>query len=108
MEEVRDIFELIDEFCEQRIVNRNSSEHTVRAYRGDLEAFAAWLEENELVLAKLNRRSLRSYLVHLSQKNYYAKTLNRKLSALRSFFSWCFDSEYLKVASACNVGRRCL
>ena len=95
MDDSLDIIDLIDEFCEQRIVNWNCSQHTVRAYRSDLQAFASWLYENNLELLKLNRRTLRSYLVYLSKQDYSTKTLNRKLSALRSFFAWAFASGYM-------------
>lgn len=81
-------FALVGRFCESLEKERNLSPETVRAYRGDLEDFARWAQRNEVDLLTADHRRLRGYLAELSQAGYSRKTVNRRLSAVRSWYSW--------------------
>jgi len=64
-----------------------ASRHTVRAYRGDVEAFAAAVEtrhDREATVSDLNIREVRAHLAELHGLRS-TSTISRKLSALRSF-----------------------
>jgi integrase/recombinase XerC len=66
-----------------------ASDHTVAAYRRDVEAFVGWA--GRLGLAgpgEVDRRVLRRYLGYLSTRRYAARTVARKASALRRWFAW--------------------
>ena len=67
---------------------RNLSPRTVRAYGGDLEAFARWAEREGVSPLGVTHRQLRGYLAELSRAGYSERTVNRHLSALRSLFAW--------------------
>jgi len=73
----------IDRFLER--LTQSSSEHTVRAYRGDLDELAAFLKEEELSLAALNRRHLRAFLARLKKRGLKASSIARRMAAVRSF-----------------------
>lgn len=83
-----DVNTAIDEFCTSLKVERNASEHTIRAYRTDLEAYARWAEREGLDALELPYRRLRGYLGDLGRSGYKRTTINRRLSSLRSFFAW--------------------
>lgn len=68
------------------------SYHTVRAYSIDLEHFKKFIEKKDLLL---NKKSIRSYIAHLSDK-YDASSISRRLSALRSFFKFCRNNGWIK------------
>ena len=79
---------LIDGFLEYLRVQRNASDHTVKAYAEDL--FAARDHWNGLLgrlpaMADLTTRSIRAYLAHLHESGYAASSIARRLSSLRSF-----------------------
>lgn len=62
---------------------------TARAYRSDLDAFATWAERGGVAQpVGVDRRLLRRYLAHLGTRRYARRTVARKASALRRYFSW--------------------
>ncbi len=78
----------VDSFCEAMRIERNASVHTVRAYRTDLLDYARWAKRRHLDAFAVTHRQLRRYLGELDQAQYSRTTINRRLSALRSFFGW--------------------
>lgn len=76
---------------------KNASEHTVRNYGMDLEAFKNYFENSPLLtpttpkevnVSQVDKRLVRSYLADLSAKSNAKRTLLRRLSSLRSFFKY--------------------
>ena len=69
------------------LARRNSSEHTIRNYRSDLEQWLAYLTPppppREIGLA-----TLREWLAHLYDQNLEPASIRRKLAAVRSFFKF--------------------
>ena len=82
------IVEMIDAFCSAMRVERNASVHTLRAYRIDLMDFARWAYRERIDILSATHRQLRRYLGELDRAQYSRTTVNRRLSALRSFFRW--------------------
>lgn len=79
---------LIDEFLAHLRHVRRLSPHTVRAYETDLESYLQWCVREGVVATRPDRRATRRYLTSLVGARYADKTVNRHLSALRTFFSW--------------------
>lgn len=66
-----------------------TSLETARAYRGDLEALAAWLLRLGIDSPDgVDRLMLRRYLAYLDTRRYARSTISRKAAAIRSYFSW--------------------
>lgn len=78
----------VEQFIEYLSKVRNLSENTLRSYQTDLLAFQQWCSREGVEVTKVDHRNLRLYLAYLKQAQYSAKTLNRHLSALRSFYKW--------------------
>lgn len=77
----------------ENIVREGKSEHTVAAYRRDLEELFALLaqmpsEAEGGVLQDLSRRDFTAALRRLSQRGLNARTLARKLSSWRQYCVW--------------------
>jgi integrase/recombinase XerC len=82
--------QLITDFENHLAVERNLSTHTRRAYRQDLEEFQSFLQQDSTAAARMTEVDtlvLRRYLACLHRKNSRS-TIARKLSALRSFFTY--------------------
>lgn len=90
--------DLIARFLEHLSGERRLSPHTIRAYAGDLERFARFLERDFLdlpdesgltraVVAEVDALAVRSFLGSLAQKTDAASRA-RALAAIRTFFRW--------------------
>ncbi|MDR2672338.1 MAG: tyrosine recombinase XerC [Coriobacteriales bacterium] len=86
--EEKDTRQHLDDFLRSLAAERNYSAHTLRAYASDLGAFCTWLEDQDLDLAAVNTRTMRGFLADLDKSGSRKTTINRKLSALRSFYTW--------------------
>lgn len=65
------------------------SNHTVIAYRNDLEEFLIFIKSlNISEIKNIDYSTIRQYLTVLYNKNYTKKTISRHISTLRSFFKY--------------------
>ena len=78
---------LLESFIKHLSDERNYSEHTVKAYRGDLENFRDFLLKEEKKIEDTNAATINAYVSTLYGKNSPA-SVERKVSAIRSFFSY--------------------
>ena len=86
---------------------RGASPHTLRAYRGDLEGFCAFLEQRGLSKpADVKPRALRAWLATLDEKGLAKSTLQRKLSAARSFFKHLLQHGAIDAHPAAGLRQR--
>jgi integrase/recombinase XerC len=79
----------IDRFLQYLTVERNSSALTVKSYREDLQALAAYLGERYQSAPQpgdVTTLDLRGYLAALHERQYAKTTIARRLASLRSFF----------------------
>lgn len=68
---------------------RRYSPHTVASYRNDLDQFCVFLEKekgNEIQAAQ--HVEIRNWIVSLMQSNITARSVNRKISTLKSFYKF--------------------
>ena len=83
----------IHSFLEYISLEKNSSVHTQTAYRGDLEDFKGFLLKQDLPnqdssLEEVSYGEIRSWIVFLIQKGNSTRTVNRKISVLRSYYKF--------------------
>ncbi|WP_284548114.1 tyrosine recombinase XerC [Aestuariimicrobium sp. T2.26MG-19.2B] len=70
-------------------MDRQRSDHTRRAYGGDLAALALWLHERELSdWSAVELRDLRAWLADQVADGAAAATLQRRSAAVRVYFRW--------------------
>lgn len=67
---------------------RHDSANTRRAYRYDLEEFFGTPEVTPELAGRARFTHVRAHLEDLKARNLKASTINRKISAVRSFFRW--------------------
>lgn len=80
-------------------VEKNSSQHTLRAYESDLKQLLTFwqdLEKREPMHTQLFEQTLRRYIVSLFYKKISKASLARKLSCLRSFQQF-LDAQGIKL-----------
>ena len=69
-------------------VERRMSAHTLDAYRRDLAALSAWATTHGLDLVSLSSDRLRAFVASEHRRGLTPKSLQRRLSACRSFYRW--------------------
>ncbi|MGC1781165.1 MAG: tyrosine recombinase XerC [Acidobacteriaceae bacterium] len=85
------ILRLVDEYMTMLAAERGSSEHTVRAYRRELELFAAFLAKrfgSRVTPVQLEHPVIREYLGTLYANGLSKPSVARALAAIRSWFGW--------------------
>jgi integrase/recombinase XerC len=78
----------ISSFIDYLKFEKRYSVHTIRSYRDDLEAFAHYLavEFGGMEVAAISSAVVRSWLASLKDAGLSSRSVNRKISSLRSFY----------------------
>ncbi len=79
-------------------LEKNYAAHTLTAYRNDLENFQAFCLEvfQEDDLGSVSYSLIRSWIVQLLEQGNSTKTINRKISSLRSYYKYLMRSEQIE------------
>jgi integrase/recombinase XerC len=75
----------IDQFL-RSLRERNASPHTIKAYTGDLDAFAAYIGPRDW--RHVDHVTIRGFLSHLYEKGLGKTSVARSLAAVRSLYRW--------------------
>lgn len=95
---------LTDQFLHYQLHNKRASVHTVEAYRIDLEQWNTFLSEegfNEISL--LTSKVVRNWIAHLHESGITARSIHRKISALRTYFKYLRKHDILKKDLTANL-----
>jgi integrase/recombinase XerC len=81
---------VIQPFIDYLKFEKRYSEHTVRSYRDDLEAFWGFVgkEFGEMGVAEVTPSVVRTWLAAMKDEGMSSRTVNRKISTLRSFYKF--------------------
>lgn len=94
----------IDEFLAHMRVERGSSALTVEAYGADLADYASFLAEAGVThVERVDRDAVVAYEADLTERGYAVTSIDRHLSAVKSFHKFCVREEYAKANPASNV-----
>lgn len=86
----------IDNFLAYLENERRYSQHTIKAYRTDLESFATFISSSgQVELSQLTYKDMRYYLSYLNENQLAGKSIARNLSSLRSFFKYCLQQGWI-------------
>lgn len=87
----------IERFIGYLQFEKRFSPHTVTAYRKDLTQFTDFLKTDGLDILSISHREVRSWMLALMEQGSEAKTVNRKLSVLRSFYKFLQREELIRI-----------
>ncbi len=91
---------LISDFTAYLQFEKRYSAHTVQAYQNDLEQFFLFIKSQfgEPGIAAISHIHIRSWLVQMSELDISSKSINRKISTLKSFYKFLQRKEIVKVS----------
>ena len=78
----------IADFLAHITVERHMSAHTLDAYRRDLGALAEWAHKQGEEVEALHAEQIRAFVAAEHRRGLSPKSLQRRLSACRSFYGW--------------------
>ncbi len=94
----------VDDFLAHLRVERRMSAHTLDAYRRDLAALSAWADKQDIRdLTQLQTEPLRSFIASEHRRGLSAKSLQRRLSACRSYYQWLLKHARIKANPAASL-----
>lgn len=85
----------IEQFIQYLKFEKRFSPLTVTAYQKDLNQFLVFLAVPESELLNITHQQVRSWMVELMDHGNEAKTINRKVSSLRSFYKFLQRNEMI-------------
>ena len=89
---------LIDQFIGYIQAEKRFSALTVEAYRRDMNQFAGFMKtEFEIEdLTQVKTTQVKSYIVRLKEKELVNRSINRKMSTLRTFYKYCLRENLME------------
>ena len=79
------------------VKEKNYSPLTVRAYLDDINSFQEYLKEQSINLEEVVYPNIRSWIVVLMEHNMSTTSVNRKISALKSFYKFLLKVKQISV-----------
>ncbi len=91
--------DFIQKFLNYLALEKNYSALTVTSYKKDLQDFVDFYlqEENSTEIQLATKNHIRAFIMYLGELNKSEKTVNRKLSALRSFYRYLLKENILSI-----------
>lgn len=102
MQNNKNIADLIEEFLSYIFGVRNVSPRTVESYRNDMAHFLQMIDK-DAPLSSITLADLQICIASLSEQNYAATSINRFISALRTFFDYCYRLGYISTNPAARL-----
>ena len=91
---VKIVFMLLQSFLTYLSHEKRYSLHTIKSYHKDLEDFESYISATyEVGFLEVKARFIRSYLMFMMEAGLSEKTVNRKISTLRSFYKFLVREE---------------
>jgi integrase/recombinase XerC len=89
---------MLERFTAYLQVEKRYSTHTVLAYQNDVKQFLTFIDINELnEIKEVEAKLIRAWIVDLIDHKNENKSVNRKLSSLRTFFRWLKKEDLINV-----------
>ena len=77
---------------------KNFSNHTIINYKSDINAYISHID-SELITEK----AIKKFVIDLSKKGYSNASINRKISAIKSFDNWLYETSIVSKKKSKNI-----
>ncbi|SMO75237.1 integrase/recombinase XerC [Saccharicrinis carchari] len=94
----------IQSFLKYLEFEKRSSNHTLIAYRCDLEQFLSFCQQKNIhQLSAVTKKVVRTWVVKMVEDGMSPKSVNRKITALKSFFKFLMREGFIEQSPAEGV-----
>lgn len=89
---------MIEKFLTYLDLEKSYSKHTLKAYQRDIQSFNEFLKENFAIenFKEVNYHEIRTWIIRLSDSGISNKSINRKISSLKSFYKFLEKIEFVE------------
>jgi len=95
---------MLAEFFRQLTVEVRASEHTIKSYQRDLNQLSGYCTEKAIgQWADLQQTDIRAFIAGRHRKNLSSKSLQRELSAIRSFYNYLLKQGLVSINPAQHI-----
>jgi integrase/recombinase XerC len=95
---------MLDNFILYLTTEKRYSQHTIDAYERDLTQFINYAEVKKIIdFNEFSSNFIRGWIVQLFEEKIKAKSINRKLAALRTFYKWLRKEELVTINPMAKV-----
>jgi integrase/recombinase XerC len=89
-----DDIQLLSDFLAQLTIEKRASQYTVKSYKRDLNCLSTYCESKSISLwTDLKQTDIRSYIASRHRQGLSSTSLQRELSAIRSFFNFLLKNQ---------------
>lgn len=96
---------IVQEFLNYLSFQKRYSKNTIIAYQNDIETFFGYSDREfgEIELKEISQAVIRTWLASLKEQKLSARSINRKISSLKSFFRFCLKMNRIEVNPAVST-----
>ena len=90
---------VVNDFISYLSLQKRASKHTIESYQNDLSEFFGFLnsEISNIAITEINHQHARSFMARLIDEKKSPRTVNRKLSTLKSFFKFLVRNQVVSI-----------
>ena len=93
----------LERFIQYLQFEKRYSPHTIGAYKKDLFQFSEFISLNQQTIQTVSHYDIRSWVVELMDHGNDPKTINRKVSALRSLYKFLLREQFVEKNPAAQI-----
>lgn len=93
--------ELLESFLNYLSYEKRSSKHTITSYKNDLEHFVSFIDT--MHINECTERDIRAWIVSLSERKLSPRSINRKITSVRSLYLFLQKTETVRINPAKKI-----
>lgn len=88
----------LQKFLEYLEKEKKYSAHTLRAYKDDISSFYFFLNQSQIEPSEVQYDEIRAWIVSLSEEGMINRSINRKISALKTYYTFLQKIKKIEVS----------
>lgn len=87
--------EFIEQFLEMMLAERGIAKNSLLSYRRDLLDYHSFLTHQKLSELNVQTNHIREYLTYLAKKSIAPRSINRKISTIKTYYEFLISENYI-------------
>ncbi|ADE29884.1 site-specific tyrosine recombinase XerD [Rickettsia prowazekii] len=95
--------EFIAQFLEMLLAERALSKNSILSYKRDLLDFQHYLAAQKISELNITTGNIRKWIEYLASNNLHARSINRKISTIKSYYAFLISENHTKFNPVLNI-----